>query len=97
MPPVDPIPLDDLPIFHRVLVVLQQVADALNGRTSDDLEHRQEVRQLTAALVRDVESRDAWRVWFTTTPLGQALLVSAATWAFGSSVIEAVSMFRSPL
>ena len=97
MPPVDPIPLDDLPILHRVLVVLQQVADALNGRTSDDLEHRQEVRQLTAALVRDVESRDAWRVWFTTSPLGQALLVSAATWAFGSSVIEAVSILRPPL
>lgn len=97
MAPIDPLPLDDLPIMHRILVVMQQVADALNGHTADEVERRQEVRQLTAAIVRDVESRDAWRVWLTTSPLGQAILVSAATWAFGSSVMDAISILRAPL
>jgi hypothetical protein len=97
MPSVDHIPTDDLSMWARVLLALQQLADAVHTRNERDDADREDVRRLTAALVRDCESRDAWRVWLTTSLEGRAIIVAGMTWAFGSGVIEALALLRPPL
>lgn len=98
MPPIDPIPLDDLPILHRMMVVMQQVAAALNGNTATVESIAETVREMAHALARDADSRDAWRVWLTTSLEGRAALIFALTSLFGPGFLEVIQMMtKAPL
>lgn len=98
MPPIDPIPLDDVPLLHRMVLVMQQVVTALNGNTTTVENIAETVRQVTHALTRDADSRDAWRVWLTTSLEGRAALIFVLTSLFGPGFLEVVQMVtRGPL
>ena len=97
MPPMEAFPTDELPMMARVVLALQQLATAVTANTTLTADAVESVREMSHALVRDADSRDAWRVWLTTSVVGQGVLIFALTSLFGPGFLEVVQMFRSPL
>lgn len=97
MPPMESFPTDELPMMARVVLALQQLAAAVTANTTLTADAVETVREMAHALTRDADSRDAWRVWLTTSLEGRAALIFALTSLFGPGFLEVVQMIRGPL